>query len=244
MTNAALRGAGTSEADWRRWDAPASWHGLELDLSGRAVVVSPHPDDETLATGGLLWLLRRRGCRVLVVAVTDGESSHPATATRSATDLARRRRAEQVAALAHLGIDPTDVVRLGMPDTAVSGQEAELADVLGSLTGAGDWLIAPWEADGHRDHDAAGRAAGRAADVSGARLLRYPLWAWHWTRPGHAALRSWRPLRIDLPDTARRAKRRAMDCYTSQTTPSAGDAPVVAATMLERHRRSWETVLT
>lgn len=244
MSNAALRGAGTAEADWRRWDAPASWHRLELDLSGRAVVVSPHPDDETFATGGLLWLLRTRGCRVLVVAVTDGGSSHPATTTRSATDLARRRRAEQVAALAHLGIDATDVVGLGMPDTAVSGQEAELTDVLASLTGSGDWLIAPWEADGHRDHDAAGRAAGRAAGVSGARLLRYPLWAWHWTRPGHPALRSWRPLRIDLPDAAQRAKRLAMDCYTSQTTPFAGDAPVVPAAMLDRHRRSWETVLT
>lgn len=244
MSNAALRADGTAEADWRRWDVPASWPRLPLDLRGRAIVVSPHPDDETLGVGGLLWLLRRREHAVLVVAVTDGESSHPATTSRSAADLAWRRRAEQVAALAHLGIGATHLVRLGLPDTAVSEHEADLAGVLASLASADDWLIAPWEADGHRDHDAAGRAARRAADSAGVRLLRYPLWAWHWTRPGHPALRSWRPLRVDLPDAALHAKCGAIDCYTSQTTSLDGDAPVVPATMLDRHRRGWETMLT
>ena len=43
------------------------------------------------------------------------------------------------------------------------------------------------------DHDAVGRVATRVAPACGARLLRYPLWAWHWARPGHRALRSWRP---------------------------------------------------
>jgi LmbE family N-acetylglucosaminyl deacetylase len=244
VSDAPLRGEGTAEAAWRRWDLPASWPRLPLDLRGRVIVVSPHPDDETLGVGGLLWLLRRRSHAVLVVGVTDGESSHPATATRSAADLTRCRRAEQVAALAHLGIGGTDVVRLGLPDTAVSDHEADLADVLASLASADDWLIAPWEADGHRDHDAAGRAARRAADIGGARLLRYPLWAWHWTRPGHPALRSWRPLRVDLPDAALRAKCRAIDCYPSQTMSYGGDPPVVPAAMLDRHRRGWETLLT
>jgi len=243
VSNAALQGDGTAEADWRRWDVPASWPRLLLDLRGRAVVVSPHPDDETLGVGGLLWMLRRQGRAVVVVAVTDGESSHPATTTRTTADLARRRRDEQVAALAHLGIGMTDLVRLGLPDTAVFEHEADLADALVSLARADDWLIAPWEADGHRDHDAAGRAAGLAADVGGVRLLRYPLWAWHWARPGHPALRSWQPLRVDLPDAALRAKCRAIGCYTSQTTSLGSDAPLVPATMLDRHRRGWETVL-
>lgn len=245
MTTRALRGDGTAEAEWQRWPAPATWPPVQADATGRAVVVSPHPDDETLAVGGLLWLLGRQGWHVVVVAVTDGARSHPATATRGAADLARRRRAEQVAALELLGIGTTQLVRLGVPDTAVSGHEVELADTLTALARADAWLIAPWESDGHPDHDAAGRAAGRAAAVGGARLLRYPLWTWHWARPGHPGLLSWRPLRIDLPDAARRAKDLAIACYTSQTTAlDPGGQAVVPPAMLDRHRRPWEVVLT
>jgi hypothetical protein len=75
--------------------------------------------------------------------------------------------------------------------------------------------------------------------------LRYPLGAWHWARPGHPALRSWRPLRIDLSDAPRRAKDLAIDCHTSQTTPvDPYDAAIVPPAMLERHRRTWGIVLT
>ena len=209
------------------------------------MVVSPHPDDETLAVGGLLWLLGRGRWQVVVVAVTDGEASHSTTAARQRADLARRRRAEQVAALAYLGIDATQIVRLQIPDAAVADHESELADALIQLADTDDWLLAPWEADGHRDHDAAGRAAARAAAAAGARLLGYPLWAWHWARPGHPALRSWRPQRIDLSDTPRHAKDLAISCYTSQTTPlDPGTAAIVPPAMLDRHRRTWEIVLT
>ena len=40
------------------------------------VVVAPHPDDETLAAGGLIAALTSRGIPVTVVAVTDGEHAY------------------------------------------------------------------------------------------------------------------------------------------------------------------------
>ena len=121
MTNGTLRDPGAAKATWR-WGAPATWPCLPLDPAARAVVVSPHPDFETLA----------------------------------------------------------------VPDTAVADHQMEVADALTPLIGTDHWLIAPWEWDGgHRDDD----VTGRAAAAGGARLLRYPLWVWHWARPGHPALR-------------------------------------------------------
>lgn len=245
MSRRRLRGDGTPEAVWQRWDVPASWPVLGCDVPGRAVVLSPHPDDETLAVGGMLWLLAVGGWDVQVVAVTDGEASHSATPTRSAADLARMRRAEQDAAVGHLGLGPGRLVRLGLPDAAVARHEADLAAAVTALVGKGDWLLAPWEADGHSDHDAVGRVAARVAPACGARLLRYPLWAWHWAHPEHRALRSWRPERIDLSEGARAAKAAALACYRTQTRPpDGGGATIVPPAMVERHRRAWEVVLT
>ena len=41
------------------------------------VVLSPHPDDETLGTGGLIAEACTRGQEVDVIVVTDGSGSHP-----------------------------------------------------------------------------------------------------------------------------------------------------------------------
>ena len=46
------------------------------------------------------------------------------------------------------------------------------------------WCAATWRGDGHPDHDAVGRAAATACDAVGCRLLEYPVWMWHWARPG------------------------------------------------------------
>lgn len=52
--------------------------------------------------------------------------------------------------------------------------EAEIAAAAG---GNGTTLIvAPWSADGHTDHDAAGAAAARAAQATRSMFLEYPIW--------------------------------------------------------------------
>ncbi len=53
--------------------------GTFADITGDQpfVVLSPHPDDESLGTGGLIAAACARGQRVDVVLVTDGAGSHP-----------------------------------------------------------------------------------------------------------------------------------------------------------------------
>ena len=63
----------------------------------------------------------RRQRDIEVLAVTDGEASHPLSAAARAIDLAAVRTGEVVTSLRHLGWDQPEVTRLGIPDGHVDG---------------------------------------------------------------------------------------------------------------------------
>ena len=90
---------GAAETDWLAALHDAALPAWQPGPPGRIVVVSPHPDDETLALGGLLHDLAGRGWRVSLVAVTDGEGAYP-----DVPALAAIRRRELALALHHLGL--------------------------------------------------------------------------------------------------------------------------------------------
>ncbi len=159
-------------------------HAPELDVTrcSEIIVVAAHPDDETLGFGAALATLAQSGVRVQVVAASDGGASHPGLDRR---DLERARRAELHDAMRVLGV-PAPIC-LGMPDGELGGHEERLADRLTEMLAARPgtpWIAATWRGDGHPDHEAVGRAAAVAAQRSGAVLLEYPIWMWHWATPG------------------------------------------------------------
>ncbi len=219
--------ASTTEDAWLAW--AAALPELEVDAP-RAVVVTPHPDDETLGCGGLIADLVARGAEVIVVAVTDGEASHPGHATIRA-----QRRAEQDEALHDLGV-LRPAHRLMLPDGSVSAGDA-LRSALASVVREGDVVVAPWELDGHCDHDACGAVAADVARRRGCRLLAYPIWAWQWADPEHFANRSWR--RRAMSTRAHAAKVDAIGRYRTQITEIVGEI-IVTEEMLVRFRRPFE----
>ena len=98
-------------------------------LTGRVLFVSPHPDDETLAAGGILQDVLARGGEVYVVFLTSGDGfDMDARATSrnlqlSHADLLRlglRRMAEARAATKALGIPGAHVSFLGFPDQGLT----------------------------------------------------------------------------------------------------------------------------
>lgn len=232
---------GTSEAAWRTELSTRPPGRLVLADVPRAVVVAPHPDDEVLAVGGLLRHLHRRGTELVVVAVTDGEGSH--TDQPALTVRAMRER-EVLAAYGALDIAPARHT-LSLPDGAVAASEAALVDALRRVLRPDDLVLAPWEHDGHPDHDSAGRAALCAADDTGATLLAYPVWAWHWAQPGGRDLPMHRARLHPLDDVDLRAKAQAVVAFTSQLTPRTGPSPdpVLPAPVLARFARPFEVVL-
>lgn len=235
------RDPGTDPAEWdtrlAQLDVP-TWDGWADATS--IVVVTPHPDDESLAVGGLIALAHARGIPVEVLLVTIGENSHPESPTHSTSELARVRAAEFRAALRVLNPEAGHRV-LGVPDGGSGTHEREIEDAIAravSFAGARPLIVAPWRGDGHHDHRVAGEAAARVAERTGAHLAEYPIWLWHWADPADDSLPWSSAARVDLDDEASSAKRLAVDAYRSQTeplSPAVGDEAIVD----ERHLRHF-----
>ena len=140
---------------------PALWE--------RVMVIAPHPDDETLATGGLLQQAVATGAAVRVIFATDGDNNPwPQRVSEhhwriSHADRARwgeRRRGEALAALAMLGVSPESVCFLGYPDQGLTQLFLRGSDaLLGALASEiATWhptlLVTPSIFDLHPDHNA------------------------------------------------------------------------------------------
>lgn len=237
-----LAGGGTPTRCWIGWD-----RGIpELDIGDcpGLVLVAPHPDDETLGLGATVSALGTRGVTVQVVTVTDGGAARPGLPAPEHSRLETARRAEARTAANILGAMPP--IFLGLPDGHVERHVTRLADVLGELLGAyppGVWCAATWRGDGHPDHEATGRAAAIAAGRSGAVLLEYPVWMWHWARPGDDAVPWERAARIKADPAALRRKARAIRVFATQLQPpEPGGAPVLPPFVLQRLMAVGEVV--
>jgi len=239
-------GAGHAESSW---DASAWLQALPrheathwLADIGRLVVVSPHPDDETLGCGGLIAEARRLGVDVLVLSVTDGEACYaddpewPPERTRLV------RRAELRAALTTLGVADDALVALDVGDGGVAAREDALASTLESLIAPGDVVLTTWRFDGHPDHEATARATARAVKAVGARVMEYPVWAWHWIDPERGDARLQGAFACRLSDAAQVAKREALAAFASQRARNGG-APILPPRVMARFERDFEVLL-
>ncbi len=208
-------------------EAHAAFLGFPtVDLAGllgdaRALVLAPHPDDESLGTGGLLALAAAAGRPCPVAVVTDGSGSHPGSRLWPPGRLAAAREAEARDALRRLG-QPADAVHfLGFRDAElpcagpVFERAVEAVAGLARRTGC-TVLAASWIADPHGDHLAVATIARAAAARLGARLLSYPVWGW--TLAAATPIRDrrpWRGVRLDIAAVLDR-KRNAIAAHRTQ----------------------------
>jgi LmbE family N-acetylglucosaminyl deacetylase len=235
---------GVSEAAWATSRPLGRLDPLVLPDVDAVVVVAPHPDDEILGSGGLLQLLTAAGSRVEICAVTDGEA-FVGGGDRSVAELRQIRSDESSTALVRLGLGHAVRTRLGHPDGGVEDVEDRVAAHLTDRLHPRVLCLAPWRFDGHPDHDACGRAAARAARSTGATLLEYPVWAWHWARPDGDDL-PWsacRRLELERPVVA--AKRWAIGAFRSQvaTFDARGTPPVLPPAVVRRFTRAFEVFI-
>jgi len=94
------------------------------------LIFTPHPDDGTIACGGVIQQALAAGRRVHIVVFTNGDGYPDAAAALSGKaieslepqdflELGRRRQSEELAADALLGLSPGDVSFLGYPDAGL-----------------------------------------------------------------------------------------------------------------------------
>jgi LmbE family N-acetylglucosaminyl deacetylase len=247
LTDRTIRGAGTPESVWAEW---LRGHPLPrvsvrelVNPRGTVHVVAPHPDDEMLPCGGMIRQLFLAGIAVQIWAVSDGEGSHPDSPRwpREALATARTHESEQALALLAPG---TPRHRLEIPDGSIDGNEGRIAVALSDALRPGDTVVAPWQWDGHPDHEAASRASRSAAAACRCEFLEVPIWAWHWVEPSSGVFPLDRAVAIDLDAATLLMKRRAIEGFRTQLEPdpSNGRPPILARTALDRLLRPFEVV--
>lgn len=225
------------EARLTRVPARPALQALKVRAGDAVLVVTAHPDDETLGLGATIATLTDSGVRVDLVCATAGEAAFE-EAGIPAPDLAEVRRVELARAAVDLGIG--DVELLDIPDGRVNRHRTELTDVLTRRLADGEdvkHVLALWDREPHADHAAIGLAATEAAHATGHAVSGFPLWAFHWCDPHVLLPLGARATVIESGPFARARRRRATRRYTSQTTPpAAGVAPVVPPDVL-----AWTT---
>lgn len=237
-------GQGTSETDWRAWLATAEIAELDaalFDPARRWVVVAPHPDDEVLTCGGALMRHVGAGGEVAIVAVTDGEASHPGDVVLTPARLAEMRRIESQRGLERLGVPTRSIARLGLADGQVAAGSAFLRQALIGMLRPSDVVVTTCRFDGHPDHEATARSTAQACGEIGCQLLEAPVWMWHWATPGAPQL-PWQRLRaLRLEAAAVDGKCYAIAAHETQTARrDDGGPPVLGSNILERTLRDVE----
>ena len=217
---------------------------------GGIVVVAPHSDDESLGCGGLIAAARAVDVDVRLVVVSDGVKSHPNSKIYPPPRLKALREAETLSAAAALGLEPSQVHFLGLPDAAVpiAGPLAEKAvdDIVAIAADcAATALLVTWRHDPHCDHEASAMLVDlAAARIGPIRTLAYPIWGW--TLPADAEVGP-PPIGARF-DIARHVdtKASAIAAHRSQTEALITDDPDgfrLEPTMLKRFVRPFEIFL-
>ena len=102
---------------------------IKITSKDRILILAPHPDDESLATAGLIQRAVKAGAKVRVLFATDGDNNPwpqrflERKLQISLTDRARwgrRRRKEALTALDLLGLRKDCVRFLGLPDQGIT----------------------------------------------------------------------------------------------------------------------------
>jgi LmbE family N-acetylglucosaminyl deacetylase len=193
------------------------------------IVVAPHPDDESLACGGLLAEACGQRLRGTVIIVSDGVGSHPNSKAYPPERLRSLRQEEAKQAGAELGLKPKDMLFLGLSDRFVSseGEVAEraisaIADCARDI-GAKSIFVS-WRHDPHCDHEASYRIA-RAVQRSSGELRLFEYVVWGHTLPPLTEVDPIGGFRIQVDQKALEKKRRAIAAHRSQTTNLINDDP-------------------
>jgi N-acetylglucosamine malate deacetylase 1 len=194
---------------------------------GPTVIIAPHQDDETLACGALIARRRNEGLPLHIIFITDSSASHPGHACLTPAAISALRRAEAMRALRILGVERGSIHFLDEPDGTLKTispdrREQLIGQLEGKLTeiGPGEVFL-PGCPDGSSEHDAVFQFVLEALERAALRptLWQYPVWSW-WN-PRLLFGLWWRTTdcRRQPGEDFLQAKRKALECYGSQTQP-------------------------
>jgi LmbE family N-acetylglucosaminyl deacetylase len=210
------------------------------------VVFAPHPDDETLACGGVMVLNAELGNAVHIVFMTDGRYSHRHTLgietypTPEDVKRIRREEAGQVARI--LGVKGENPTFLEYEDGTLGNHiEAAAEQVQGILKIIKpDLIYFPARFDRHRDHKATNIIVKQSVRILTPQpeLLQYVIWK-------SGANSTLRPVSVDISRVLP-IKKLAISEYKSQVTlfSEKQARPILIKRFLNRFLVDHEVFLT
>jgi LmbE family N-acetylglucosaminyl deacetylase len=203
----------------------------DVVLRGKPILVlSPHPDDETLGVGGLIAAACDGGIPVQVAVISDGSQSHPRSQRYPRDRLVALRRDEVHAAGRLLGLDAADISFMGLPDAAVPLAGAAFESAVDRLVDLADrsraeTVFVTWGGDPHCDHEAVSAMAGALCRRRPALACwSYPIWGWHLEPSTPVSTSALEGFRVDIAPWLSR-KRRAIAAHASQISDLIDDDP-------------------
>ncbi|WP_158746104.1 PIG-L deacetylase family protein [Acidisphaera sp. L21] len=214
------------------------------------LVLSPHPDDESLGCAGLIAQACAAGVDVHVVLLTDGSRSHPNSKEYPEARLIALREREMAAALVTLGLPSGRLAFFGYQDASAPRKGypmRQAAEQLAAYIRDHDIgsVFASWAYDPHCDHLAAHRITVAASRMVPFRHLAYAVWGWTLARTTWIRAQRIRGWRLDITDTLA-IKRAAVECHMSQMTTMIDDDPdgfILPDYLLDLCYRPFETFI-
>ena len=99
--------------------------GILFSKNDKVLILAPHPDDEAIASSGVMQRALRKGAKVRIIYYTNGDNNEIAFIARRILPVINRfafirmgesRRLESVVAMHYMGIGKSDMIFLGYPD--------------------------------------------------------------------------------------------------------------------------------
>ena len=189
-----------------------------------ALIIAPHPDDETFGCAGLIARKIAEGARVYVVFLTCGEKSLP---DETADTVMKNRQISALKATKALGVDEEYLYWLSLPDGKIPRKgEAEFRQALSELSkivkknGIRE-IYAPGSFEGWPDHPAACEMGVEVAENADGpvELFLYWVWAWYYVGLWQAPSMQRKNLGLLPIDDVYDKKEEAMQAYFSAKTP-------------------------
>jgi LmbE family N-acetylglucosaminyl deacetylase len=195
-------------------------------FKGEVLFAAPHMDDEVLACGGTMARLPHKQ-QIHVVYASDGaRSPRPVFSWQGAAhaDLAQQRILEAKKALAVFSIPEENAHFFGFPDSRLKSHVEQLSNALVELINQlrPAYIFIPFRYDRHPDHLALNWAAHKAirnVDVDSVLIEYFVYYRWRLLPGGDVRkfIRSDQLMQVDV-EAFSSEKKRALQCYTSQTT--------------------------
>ncbi len=188
-----------------------------INLSGKIIILAPHPDDEALGCGGLIARLCAENNPPHIAVLTGGGGSLCGRSDISETEVVNVRRKLTLDSARQLGLPEENIHFFDFKDGNISAHpESEMSRLRMMINDLSpDNILVPHNGEGWPDHLAT-RDIGIELAPENASVWEYCVWMWYY----NVWRLDWKNAAVlRMSDIEHSAKLRAVEAYVSPLAP-------------------------